>query len=507
MTQWRAYSCDAGSVYFAGPGADVPAPVRVVRTATATLVPLSFEVWRELRLAGHECPHPILHGYHWPGIWTPRDNQRSTAAFLASHLRAVCLNGMRTGKTYSTLWAADYLMRQRVIKTVLIVAPKSTLEIVWERALLQMHGNSVSWCILNGTRDRKREDCARARQYTIVNPESLHLLVGHIKPDLVVVDEATSMKNPQTRQWKALSKIVGDDLPLWLLTATPTQHSPEDAFGLIRLLSPSYMSAQRWRGMTMQQVSKFKWVPRREAEEVVAQYLRPSIRYTLDDCGDVPTVQKEYLPVAQTPEQERLCKSLVEQAIADVESGERITAVNAGALLSKVLQVQGGGVYVEREGERATLAVDAEPMYQAIEEYVAEADTPVIVFAPFRAVAKAVSERLKCPLFWGDTKQDERRQLCDEFQAGKHDAMVAVADTMSHGLTLNRARYILWVLPPFKAETYAQANGRVLEADSSKRIVITHLVPSQVAKSRYDALESRARLQDTVLELLQQHGG
>lgn len=367
-----------------------------------------------------------------------------------------------------------------------------------------MFGNRHPWVVLSGSRDRKQADAARNRPFTIVNPESLHLIVDQIKPDLVIVDEATSMKNPQARRWKALKQIVGDDLPLWLLTATPTQQSPLDAYGLLRLLRPSYMSMQRWRGLTMRQVTKFKWIPLDDAEQTVARYLQPAIRFTLDDCGDVPEITKEYLPVPQTKQQKALCQQLVDAAVADMDDGFQITAVNAAAVLTKLLQVQGGGVYVDDDGERVVRTVKADPMYEAIEEYVSEADTPVVVFCPFRAVAKAVAERLDAPLVWGDTPSDERREICDAFQAGQHHAIVAVPETMSHGLTLNRARYVLWVLPPFKSETYAQANGRVLEADSKKRIVITHLVPSQVAKSRYAALESKERLQDTVLQLLQE---
>ena len=503
MTHWHAYTDAPEPVWFTGGQAEVPAGLKAGRGEHATVVPMSFDAWRELKMAGHHAPHPLPFTYDWPGPWTPRDNQRRTAEFLATHARCVCLNGMRTGKTLSALWATDYLKREGVIGPVLIVCPRSTMEIVWERNILRTFGNRYAWKVLTGTRAQKQAEAARNRAFTIVNPESLHIIAKQIKPSLVIVDEATSMKNASSRRWKALKAIVGDDVPLWMLTATPTQQSPEDAHGLLLFLRSSYMSKQHWRSLTMMQVTKFKWVPLEDAEQTVARYLQPAIRFTLEDCGDVPTVTKEYLPVEQTPAQKKLCKALVEQAVADMESGEQITAVNAAAVLTKLLQVQGGGVYVDDDGERVVRSVAADPMYEAIEEYVSEADTPVVVFCPFRAVAKAVSEKLNAPLIWGDTHPDVRREICDDFQARRHHAIVAVPETMSHGLTLNAARYVLWVLPPFKSETYAQANGRVLEADSNKRIVITHLVPSQVAKDRYNALESKERLQDTVLNLLQ----
>lgn len=502
MTAWRVL--DEGTVqgyYAPRPVTDVPG----VRTdGRVSVAPLSFDSWRNLRVAGQVVPHPLPFTYAFPPPLTPRNNQIVTAEFLATHNRAICLNGMRTGKTMATLWAADYLQHEGAVKKVLIVAPKSTLELVWERSILTTWGHRKKSVILKGSAERKRQDAARDVDFVIVNPESLHLIADVIDPGLVVVDEATSMKNPTSRRWKALNAIVGEDMPLWLLTATPTQQSPEDALGLIRLLHKEYISKNRWRGLTMDKVTQFKWIPKKDAEETVARWLQPAIRFTLDDCGDVPTVQKEYLDVEMTPEQARVYTHLENEAVAKFESGEEVNAVNAGALLSKLLQVQGGGVYVhDDEGERQVRQLDATPMHDAIREYVDQADTPVIVFAPFRSVAETVARELGVPLYYGDTKTDERRDLVDRFQAGELKALVAVPDTMSHGITLDRANYVLWVLPPFKSEVYAQANGRVLQAASNKRIMITHLSMGQLTKRRYVALETKEQLQTTVLDLLQ----
>lgn len=500
---WQTTTIDTHPVlYTTAPVPDtVLARVPHHRNNGLTVARHTFDAWRELTLAGQTVPHPIEH-YDWPGPWTPRDNQRHTARFLATHHRAACLNGMRTGKTLSALWAADYLQREGVVGSVLIVAPKSTLESIWERSILTTFGHRKKWCVLTGTRERKQEDVRRPYDFWIVNPDSLHLLVGHCEPSLVIVDEATCVKNPQSRRWKALHKLLGDR-PCWMLTATPTQHSPEDALGLVRILHDKFISQAHWRGLVMYKVNQFKWLPKRDAEQTVARWLQPSIRYTLADCGDVPSVQKEYIPVPQTKKQRDLAEKLVQAAVADLESGEQITAANAGALLSKLLQVQGGGVYIEHEGAREIRRVPADPFYEAVADYAEAADTPVVVFAPFRAVAGELARRLDAPLIWGDTPAGERTQIINDFQDGKHHVLVAVPETMSHGVTLSAASYVLWVLPTFKAETYAQANGRVLEADSTKHIVISHLVPSQVAQKRYDALESKERLQDTVLQLLQ----
>lgn len=482
--------------------------VKHARNERVTVVRHDYHNWQKLRARGAVLQSPLAH-YNWPGRWTPRDNQRATAEFLVQHGRCICLNGMRTGKTMSALWAADYLMTDNACRRVLVVAPLSTHETVWERAVVQhlMHRRVT---LLRGDARRKRATAADTSQRIIVvNPDSLHLIMDSLpEVDLIIVDEATAFKNARSRRWKALKRAVdGTSARLWLMTAAPTPQSPEDAYGLIRLLHDHYISLVQWRELVMHKVTRFKWVPRDNADQTVARWLQPSIRFTLSDCGDVPRVQYEELPIPLSIQQHALTERLRVQAVAEfAENGNRVTADNAAALLSKILQVQSGGVYGHNAAnERVTQSVQAPDFYAAIDEYVSEADTPVLIFVPFRAAAEAINDYLvkarhRVGLVTGDTKQ--RHTLFDAVQSGGLDALVAIPEALSHGITLDNASYVLWAAPPFKAESYHQANGRVLMAESNKKIVITHLVPSPIVKTLFGRLESKSRLQDAVLDLL-----
>src|SRR6185369_7033042 len=96
-------------------------------------VPASLDSARLLRNLGIEAPSPILAVYDWPIIpgRTPGWWQKETASFLTLTPRAFCLNKPRTRKTHSTLWAVDYMQRIGAMGRCLVVAPLSTLEIVW----------------------------------------------------------------------------------------------------------------------------------------------------------------------------------------------------------------------------------------------------------------------------------------------------------------------------------------------------------------------------------------
>ena len=72
-----------------------------------------------------QVPSPIARDYDWPGLYKPFDHQRVTSSFLTLHRRAFCFNEAGTGKTPSVIWSADYLMKQGLIKRVLIICPMS----------------------------------------------------------------------------------------------------------------------------------------------------------------------------------------------------------------------------------------------------------------------------------------------------------------------------------------------------------------------------------------------
>ena len=77
-------------------------------------------------------PSPITRDYDWPGVYDPFSHQKITSEFLSINKRGFCFNEAGTGKTSSALWAADYLMKQGLVKRVLIICPLSIMYSAWE---------------------------------------------------------------------------------------------------------------------------------------------------------------------------------------------------------------------------------------------------------------------------------------------------------------------------------------------------------------------------------------
>lgn len=474
-----------------------------VKGRPVTLVPHDWQNYQALKQHGVTVPVP-MYDYDWPGRFKPREYQLRTVEFLLEHRKAFCLNGLGTGKTLCGVWAMDYAMQQGAVRRVLIVAPKTICSHVWERELFKTLPNRKA-VVLHGSAIRKRQ-MARDTRFDVIicNPESLHLILKDlVAVDLILVDEFTKFKNARSRRWKAL-RAASISTRLWLFSGTPAPQGPLDAHGPIALVRTDRFPYLRWRDQTMTQITSFKWMPKPDAEQTISKYMQPAIRYRREDCYDMPDVDVQELEVDLTQAQEKAIEGFKREAAARFENDKTITATTAAAALSKILQVMGGGVYDE-DGD--VLQVDSAPFFEAVEEVVDQADTPVVIFLPFRSSAQAVHQHLqkagyRAAIIMGGV--NNRSEIFDQFKRGKLDALVAVAGTMSHGVDglQERGRYVLWAQPPYSYEEYEQANGRLVRSGQENNVIIYHLVQNPLARELFSRLNSKRKLQDTVLDLI-----
>ena len=120
------------------------------------------------------------------------------------------------------------------------------------------------------------------------------------------------MKNAQTKRWKTLNKIVQDNTWLWMMTGTPAAQSPLDAYGLAKLVNPKSVPRffGSFRDMVMNKVTQVKWVPKANAKEIVFNALQPAIRFTKDECLDLPPMVYVKREVELTRQQMKYYKLL-----------------------------------------------------------------------------------------------------------------------------------------------------------------------------------------------------
>ena len=454
-----------------------------------------------------KVPSPIKGQYDWPGQHKPFEHQKETSAFLTMNRKAFCFNEQGTGKTASAIWASDFLMKQGAIKRVLVICPLSIMDSAWRSDLFSfaMH-RSVD--IAYGSPDKRRKIIDGGAEYVIINYDGVAIVKDDIANggfDLIIVDEATHYKNAQTTRWKTLNKILKPDTWLWMMTGTPAAQSPLDAYGLAKLINPTEVPRffGSFRDMVMYKVSNFKWIPKDTAISTVFNALQPAIRYTKEDCLDLPDMVYVNREVELTRQQKKYYKELRNRMIMQA-AGEEITAVNAAVNMNKLLQISCGAIYTDK-GD--TLEFDIKHRYKVLREVIDESSQKVLVFVPFKHAisilsTKLTSEGISNAVIQGDVPVGRRTDIFKAFQE-QDDPQVLVIQpaAAAHGVTLTAANTVVWWGPTSSLETYAQANARVHRAGQKHKCTIVQLQGSLVEKHVYRLLDSKIDVHSQIVDL------
>jgi SNF2 family DNA or RNA helicase len=453
-------------------------------------------------------PSPIIGKYDWPGLYRPFEHQKTTASFLTLHRRAFCFNEQGTGKTSSVIWAADYLMKVGLIKRVLVLCPLSIMSSAWEGDLFKFAVHRTCAIAHSYSKDKRRKAVLSDAEFVICNFDGLEIVKDDVKNggfDLIVVDEANSYKNVSTKRWRTFNSIIRPEMWVWMLTGTPAAQVPTDAYGLAKIINPGGVPKffGAFRDQVMRKITTFKWIPKSEAQQIVHRVLQPAIRFTKEECLDLPEMTYTSRHVPLTAQQDKYYEKLRKNMMV-YAANEEITTVNAAANLNKLLQLSCGAVYSD-SGE--VVAFDAKNRIAALLEVIEEASHKVIVFAPFRHAIDILSEELtannvSCEVIHGGISATKRTDIFAKFQNDKTPQVLVIQpQAAAHGVTLHAANVVVWWGPITSIETYLQANARVHRAGQRNPCTVVHLEGSPVERRIYKMLSEKVDIHEKLVDL------
>lgn len=449
----------------------------------------------------------ILDDYHWTGKFKPFAHQKDTAAFLSARKKAFCFSEQGTGKTASVIWAVDYLMKKGKVRRVLVLCPLSIMKAAWQKDLFTfaMHR---SCSIAYGDAKQRAKIIREGADFVILNFDGLAVVKDEIINggfDLIVVDEASAYKNPQTTRWKILREVVESAKGLWMLTGTPAAQSPLDAYGLAKLVNPTgvpkYFGA--FRDSVMMKVTQFKWIPKPAAQAVVFDALQPAIRFERDQCLDLPDVTFVERDAPLTSMQNAYYKLLRSEMLIEA-AGAEISAVNAAAKINKLLQISGGAVYTD---DKEVIEFDVSNRLNVITEVIDESSHKVLVFVPFTHTIDLLRDHLEkkhisCAVINGKVPVNKRSDIVADFQGtDKVRVLIIQPQAASHGLTLTAANTIIWYAPVTSVETYLQANARINRPGQKNAMTIVHIKGSPVEERLYQMLQGNITNHEKIIDL------
>jgi len=264
---------------------------------------------------------------------------------------------------------------------------------------------------------------------------------------------------------------------------------------------PKYVTA--WRDKVMVQLTRFKWIPKLTARQMVFDALQPAIRFSKAECLDLPEVMYQTRDVPMSAQAAKYYRALKTQMQVEA-AGEQVSAVNAAASLSKLLQIAGGAVYTDKKD---IVEFDIKPRINELKEVLDETINKVIVFVPYNHTITVVHENLTASgytseIINGDVTARTRAEIIERFQ--KQDdprVLVIQPQAASHGITLTAADTIVFWSPVMSVETYLQCIGRIDRVGQKNSMTVVHLQGSEVEKKVYAMLQGKVDSHSKLVDL------
>ena len=378
-----------------------------------------------------------------------------------------------TGKTLAAIVAFAY-RRKHGGGCALIVAPKSLLEPAWGNDLEEFMPHltySVAYA-----KNRSAAFEVDADLY-ITNTDAAVWLAKQ-KPkffarfDTLIIDEISYFKHRTSKRSKAMKKVAARFKYRSGLTGTPTSNSITDIWHQVLILDGGERlgkSFYQFRDAVCRPVihptgdQRFtKWVDKPDAHHAVAEILGDiSVRHRFDDVmRAVPEQEKRLLRYYPSAKLLAHYEELKERALILLEQGE-VTAVNAAALRTKLLQVASGRVYGEN-GARHTLD---EGRNELIIELIMGRPHSVVFWNwdhQREAIVNALTKKKVDFVEIGKgTKDSERMSIMRQYQDGQFQTILMHPQSGAHGLTLTKGTSVIWCSPTDRADLLTQGDARV----------------------------------------------
>jgi SNF2 family DNA or RNA helicase len=244
----------------------------------------------------------------------------------------------------------------------------------------------------------------------------------------------------------------------------------------------------------MNKITMFKWAPKVNANELVFNALQPAVRFTKDQCLDLPPVVTVTREAPMTPQQNKYYKLLKEQMMVSA-AGQTISAVNAGVAVNKLLQISCGAAYTD---DKEVVEFDAGPRLAVLDEILEETSRKVIIFAMFRSSIETIVTHLRKQGFGvdqihGDVSATKRGHIINDFQTQPTiRVLVMQPQATAHGITLTAADTVVFFGPLMSVEMYTQCIARAdRKGQNSEKVTVVHIESSPIERRMFKAMQGK----------------
>ena len=415
---------------------------------------------------------------------------------------------MGTGKTKIALDNACILYNRGKIDRLLVVAPKGAYMtwfdqeipthvpdyiekkvVIWKQSTSQKYMSELR-SMMNNNFELK---------IMIMNVEAFSSKRGVdfaklflIGKSMMIVDESTTIKNPQAKRTKSILKLAQETKYRRIMTGSPVTQSPMDLWAQMDFLDPEILGQQSYYAFrtryavvieataaggthTYQKIIKFKNL--KELGELVAPH---SYRILKKDCLDLPDKVYTKRYVELTDDQKKAYAQMKENALARL-NGESVTAFNVLTQLIRLHQITCGHMATDSDDIIDIKSNRLDELMQIL----GETSGKVIIWANYiydiesikKAVKKEFGDDSYCT-YYGATPTEDRQKCINKFQDPDSKLRFFIGNTQTggYGITLTEASTVIYYSNNYDLEKRIQSEDRAHRIGQKNKVLYIDLV-------------------------------
>lgn len=450
--------------------------------------------------------------------WNPRSYQIIGVELMIKQACAGLLWKPGRGKTAVVYMASRILLEKGFVKGVLVICPIRPAYRVWPNQKNDYEDFAhLKVGLLHGE-DKEKVLAEGGKDIYVINPEGLPWLLGDARRalrimslcDMLVVDESTKFKNPQTQRFKLLKAFVKKFKRRYILTGSFRPKNLMDLFGQVYILDEGaslgrFITHYRTTYFYPSGYGGYDWTPQAGAVDRVIQKIAPLCHVMNSEEGlGLPDLVINDIWVDLPPAAMAEYRRMEDQLMAQVESGA-VVAANAAVASGKCRQIANGILMHTNEGEYTEVhSAKLDAVADLLEQLQG---APALITYEFVADMTRMTEKLKIPcISSGSAKKDDA--LIEKFSRGELEAVAGHPQSIAlgiDGLQKNCCDIIMFGVP-WSFELYEQVIQRVRRSGSRAETVTLHRVLARetVDERVIKVLEQREEGQHTFLEMLRQ---
>jgi SNF2 family DNA or RNA helicase len=434
-----------------------------------------------------------------------RQFQLAAALFIREIKRVALFIDMGLGKTAAVLTAICDLVFEMEVGRILIVGPPRVVKHTWpEEIQTWAHTRGLTFTQIDGPPKRRLKRLTEATDIHFISCDLLPWLSDLIADiheyDMIVVDESSKFKSPDTNRTKALHRMAPRAEYVVELTGTPAPNGLHDLWAQIYALDRGYRLGhtitafrdrwfeQNWDGNAYREKD--------HAEEAIRSRIE-DICFTLrdSDYAELPPRIDNMIWLELEDEVRTSYDKFKKTYILEIEE-DRIKAVTAAALTNKLLQLSNGVVYDKDRKEHFFHKLKIEALQDIVEE---AAGQPVLVAYNFLTDVKAIKAAFPKAVLL-----DNNPQTIKDWNEGRIQMLIAHPKSAGHGLNLQHGGSIaVWYGLTYSLEDYMQFNKRLHRPGQTRPVIIHHLLcKNTIDEHVLAALQGKDKIQNALLDAL-----